>query len=773
MFLLIQKVSDIDNVNENISLLSVFRNTWEEKMQRKHITSAITLLVALFFVFLLSGCSFGGESDVTPGQTVTSGAFCYTLNPGGKNWTIEKNYSHIPIPEECVIPSSFQGKPVTRVGTFGGTDIKSIEMPDTITKIDDLAFINCKNLREAALSDSITSIPNSLFKNTPLEKVNMPEKLIYIGDEAFMNTNITEIEFPENLAMIGYHAFQGTDLKHVVFTDTILSVDVGILSGCESLESVTVPFYRTPVGNWDERWSKGIPSSCSYIYNNGKTGLAYMRASKGSAGINGYICCGLPEGAADTEIIIPETHNGLPVIGIAANAFRDMTSLVSVSIPDSVISIGDNAFSGCASLALDELPAELQEIGASAFSGCSSLAVSAFPEKLKSIGFSAFWNTALTSAILPEGLESIGNNAFVHCESIKEAYIPESVTDVGNNIFGNCSALEKITVNFAKNNPSGWDREWKEGIPASTQIVPADVNKVYYSPADNGSSYAVSGLAAETTLESVVIPARYNNRPVTEIYPDAFSDCVSLKSVTIPDTIETIGSNAFAGCTTLETVALPESLREIGMEAFLNCTSLKVLTIPENVERIDSFAFMGCSSITSVEIPMSVKYLGSEIFASCSSLSSLTIPWAEGSLPSGWNIGWSGDCQVTYGDINLKELSDIRDNLDLAVSSIITRVIVEDIEGVSTSPSNIQGVSKYTVYFNGAKVGAEIAGAETVLYGSAYIDTDVYSGDQTQEIELEDGTTYDGEAHTASWVSELSGSYLEVRDIIVDGISLD
>lgn len=742
-------------------------------MQRKHITSAITLLVALFFVFLLSGCSFGGESDVTPGQTVTSGAFCYTLNPGGKNWTIEKNYSHIPIPEECVIPSSFQGKPVTVLGTFNHTDIRSIEIPDTVTTIKPSAFMGCDYLTEVILPDSLTSIPDYLFSDIPLEKVNMPESLVRIGSEAFKNTNITEIEFPENLAWIGSYAFQGSDLKHVVFTDSILIVDVGILSGCESLESVTVPFYRTPVGNWDERWSEGIPSSCPYIYNNGETGLAYMRTSEGSAGINGYICCGLPEGATDTEVIIPATHNGLPVIGIAASAFRDMTSLVSVSIPDSVISIGDNAFSGCSSLALDELPAELQEIGASAFSGCSSLAVSAFPEKLKSIGFSAFWNTALTSAILPEGLESIGNNAFVLCESIKEAYIPESVTDVGNNIFGNCSALEKITVNFAKNNPSGWDREWKEGIPASTQIVPADVNKVYYSPADNGSSYAVSGLAAETTLESVVIPARYNNRPVTEIYPDAFSDCVSLKSVTIPDTIETIGSNAFAGCTTLETVALPESLREIGMEAFLNCTSLKVLTIPENVERIDSFAFMGCSSITSVEIPMSVKYLGSEIFASCSSLSSLTIPWAEGSLPSGWNIGWSGDCQVTYGDINLKELSDIRDNLDLAVSSIITRVIVEDIEGVSTSPSNIQGVSKYTVYFNGAKVGAEIAGAETVLYGSAYIDTDVYSGDQTQEIELEDGTTYDGEAHTASWVSELSGSYLEVRDIIVDGISLD
>ena len=133
-----------------------------------------------------------------------------------------------------------------------------------------------------------------------------------------------------------------------------------------------------------------------------------------------------------------------------------------------------------------------------------------------------------------------------------------------------------------------------------------------------------------TSLTSVTIPDS-----VTSIDKDAFCFCSSLTSVTIPDSVTSIGDSAFYGCESLTSVTIPDSVTSIGSCAFYGCASLTSVTIPDSVTSIGGSAFYGCTSLTSVTIPDSVTSIGDYAFYGCESLTSVAIP---GSVTS---IGWS------------------------------------------------------------------------------------------------------------------------------------
>ena len=139
----------------------------------------------------------------------------------------------------------------------------------------------------------------------------------------------------------------------------------------------------------------------------------------------------------------------------------------------------------------------------------------------------------------------------------------------------------------------------------------------------------------DTSLTEVVIPRvfseiggyyEYDDDEEEEERYGAFCVCKSLRSVTIPDSVEVIGESAFWGCKNLQSVNIPDSVEVIGESAFCGCENLRSVTIPDSVKVIGDSAFRGCKSLQTVTILDSVKLIGERAFVGCKSLQHITIP---------------------------------------------------------------------------------------------------------------------------------------------------
>ena len=165
----------------------------------------------------------------------------------------------------------------------------------------------------------------------------------------------------------------------------------------------------------------------------------------------------------------------------------------------------------------------------------------------------------------------------------------------------------------------------------------------------NGIGYSVTSIGESafsygdcSSMTSVTIP-----NSVTSIGNSAFTYCSSLTSVTIPNSVIFIGEGAFAHCYSLTSVTIPNSVTSIGEGAFRECSSLTNVTIPTSINSIGNYAFYGCTSLTSVTVPNSVTSIGHNVFYGCTSLTSVTIPNSVTSIGESAFRGCSSLTNVT------------------------------------------------------------------------------------------------------------------------------
>ena len=168
---------------------------------------------------------------------------------------------------------------------------------------------------------------------------------------------------------------------------------------------------------------------------------------------------------------------------------------------------------------------------------------------------------------------------------------------------------------------------------AVTAFAETDVNGEEYEEVTEGFlTYDVYDDHAEVVscdknvTGEIVISDKINGVPVTSIGDSAFSECISLKTITIPDNVKTIKGWTFSMCSNLESITIPDSVTSIGKCAFFICEKLKSITIPNSVTSIGDSAFYNCQSLQSITIPDTLTRICYETFSGCSSLESITIP---------------------------------------------------------------------------------------------------------------------------------------------------
>ena len=386
--------------------------------------------------------------------------------------------------------------------------------------------------------------------------------------------------------------------------------------------------------------------------------------------IDGYKVTSIGDSAFEhcdsfTSITIPDS-----VTSIGERVFSYCTSLTSITIPDSITSISNNAFSSCKSLASITIPDGVTSIGKLAFDGCTSLTSITVPNSVTSIGYSAFENcTSLTSITIPNSVTSIDYDAFFGCKSLASITIPDSVTSISNNAFSSCISLTSITIPDSVTN-IGYGAfsdtayyndklNWKNGILyIGNHLIEAKDDISGSVEIKQGTKIiAESAFFGCTSLTSITIPDS-----VTSIGGGAFSGCTSLTSITIPDSVTSIDNSAFSRCSSLTSITIPKSVTSIGVNTFYGCTALTEInvgsenanyssengvlfnkekttlkcypagkteteyTIPDSVTSIDYGAFSSCKSLASITIPDSITSIGNNAFSNCESLASITVP---------------------------------------------------------------------------------------------------------------------------------------------------
>ena len=477
---------------------------------------------------------------------------------------------------EITVPAAIGGVPVKRIasaellggrfGAFGSCEgITKLNLPDSITQIDDAAFIYCSKLAEINIPAGVTEIGSNCFDGCEsLKKIDIPDGVKSIGHNAFAGCkSLEEITIPEGLTSIDFYAFLDcVNLEKVKIPESIKEISYRAFYNCTNLKSINLPRGISDIG------FEALDGTA--LYNdklNWENGVLYVDSTLISA-----------EKSIDGAY---EIKQGTTLV--ASAAFNECYGLTSVTFPAGVTGLCEGAFLRCDGLSAVRLPDGLISIGDSAFSHCTGLMDVSIPDSVTYIGYGAFEDSGIYNAFNFDGNVFYIDNALIRAsENLSGEYaIKEGTTAIAEAAFANARELTDVVV------------------PNSIKVI-----------------------ARRTFDECVSLRKVVLSDGLKEIGDRAFFNCCKLADLTIPSSVTEIGTVAFYS-TALERVDLPQNLTVISHGLFEN-SSLKEINIPETVTYIGFEAFAD-SELKSVYIPASVEKIEDDAFGGRYSLEKITV----------------------------------------------------------------------------------------------------------------------------------------------------
>ena len=450
-------------------------------------------------------------------------------------------------------------------GAFGKCkQLESVVIPNSVNRIPPSSFINCSTLKSASIPVHATVCECAFMNCAALESVTItkggetiapPEDYGWIASQAFSSCrNLKVFEFPVGIHRIEGEAFAGCmSLESVSIPEGIGIIEEGAFHGCVGLKSVTIP------------------------------------------GSVGWICENAFEGCRElTELVIPE---GVEMIGY--RAFHGCRQLERVSLPDSLLTVGFQAFWSCPKLEHVALPKNIVRFANAFDLSDTSLALPPGNTRYKFTPEGALIdeeNQVFVSMPLafeghytiPDGIRSIGPQAFRSCRKLSGVTIPSSVTSIGEGAFS-YSALREIEIP-----PSV--TEFQAGKP-------------------------MWGVTQRTRDGLVTNPVRWAAQAA-----GLFVGCSLLERVTLPENMKKIPVAMFKQCSSLEEIRIPDSVKEIEECAFLNCEGLKRITLPPDLRILRNRVFCACGNLEEVNLPDGLEYIEWQALALCPKLKEIKIP---------------------------------------------------------------------------------------------------------------------------------------------------